>query len=416
MFWDKLNYPIVGLSPMDGVTDAPMRFITKKYGKADVIYTEFVSAEGLWRIKKRGEMENKIWRNLLYDEFERPVIAQLFGSDPDSFFEAAKIVCEMGFDGIDINMGCPSPGLEKRGGGAGIMRDMGLAGEVIEATRRGTLDNVTRCHSDTGEIREVPVSVKTRIGSSQPDESWWKFLAGQKLPAVAMHGRTFKQLYKGEADWGALLKAAEIIRQNGTKFLGNGDLQKVTQGHSDTQTQCHGDTQTQGHGDTNSSEGTTVVRDKKFVVMLKNGKEVDLTGKMDGVLIGREALGNPWVLRKVTQGHGDTQTQCHSDTQTQCHSDTQTQCHSDMVTLKERLMVMVEHAKKYEEIFKELENSRNRGLKAGGKFQFFPMRKHLVGYTKGFDGSSGLRKKLVMADSAKDVERLTSEFLKKVVS
>ncbi|PJB48000.1 hypothetical protein CO104_02340, partial [Candidatus Collierbacteria bacterium CG_4_9_14_3_um_filter_43_16] len=228
MFWDKLNYPIVGLSPMDGVTDAPMRFITKKYGKADVIYTEFVSAEGLWRIKKRGEMENKIWRNLLYDEFERPVIAQLFGSDPDSFFEAAKIVCEMGFDGIDINMGCPSPGLEKRGGGAGIMRDMGLAGEVIEATRRGTLDNVTRCHSDTGEIREVPVSVKTRIGSSQPDESWWKFLAGQKLPAVAMHGRTFKQLYKGEADWGALLKAAEIIRQNGTKFLGNGDLQKVT--------------------------------------------------------------------------------------------------------------------------------------------------------------------------------------------
>ena len=151
-----------------------------------------------------------------------------------------------------------------------------------------------------------------------------------------------------------------------------------------------------------------MVRDKKFVVMLKNGKEVDLTGKMDGVLIGREALGNPWVLRKVTQ--------CHSDTQTRCHSDTQTQGHSDMVTLKERLMVMVEHAKKYEEIFKELENSRNRGLKAGGKFQFFPMRKHLVGYTKGFDGSSGLRKKLVMADSAKDVERLTSEFLKKVVS
>ena len=310
MFWDKLNYPIVGLSPMDGVTDAPMRFITKKYGKADVIYTEFVSAEGLWRIKKRGEMENKIWRNLLYDEFERPVIAQLFGSDPDSFFEAAKIVCEMGFDGIDINMGCPSPGLEKRGGGAGIMRDMGLAGEVIEATRRGTLDNVTRCHSDTGEIREVPVSVKTRIGSSQPDESWWKFLAGQKLPAVAMHGRTFKQLYKGEADWGALLKAAEIIRQNGTKFLGNGDLQKVTQ----------------GHGDTNSSEGTTVVRDKKFVVMLKNGKEVDLTGKMDGVLIGREALGNPWVLRKVTQCHSDTQTQGHSDTQTQGHGD-----HADTV-------------------------------------------------------------------------------------
>ncbi|KKS91873.1 MAG: tRNA-dihydrouridine synthase, partial [Candidatus Collierbacteria bacterium GW2011_GWC2_43_12] len=125
---------------MDGVTDASMRFVAKKYGQADILYTEFVSAEGLWRLKKKGEMDNKIWKDLIYDESQRPVMAQLFGSDPDSFYEATKIVCDMGFDGVDINMGCPSPGLEKRGGGAGLMRDKGRAAAVIEATRLGAED------------------------------------------------------------------------------------------------------------------------------------------------------------------------------------------------------------------------------------------------------------------------------------
>ena len=109
-FWENLQRPIVGMSPMDGVTDAPWRFIAKKYGRPDVVYTEFVSAEGLWRVKKRNELDSKMWRDLKFDETERPVVAQLFGSDPASFYEAAKIICDLGFDGIDINMGCPSPG------------------------------------------------------------------------------------------------------------------------------------------------------------------------------------------------------------------------------------------------------------------------------------------------------------------
>jgi len=372
-FWGELNYPIVGLSPMDGVTDAPMRFITKKYGKADVIYTEFVSAEGLWRIKKRGETEKKIWKDLKYDETERPVIAQLFGSDPDSFFEAAKIVCELGFDGIDINMGCPSPGLEKRGGGAGLMRDMGLAGEVIEATRSGVKDfldmvrTAPKPYSDLPGVpgpacvrllasasvpaqkNLIPVSVKTRIGSTKPDEIWWKFLAEQNLSAVAMHGRTFKQLYKGEADWGVLLKAAEIIRQNGTKFLGNGDIIRVVS----SEFPVHG----------------------SLKMELKSGEKLDLTGKVDGVLIGREALGNPWALRK------DDYTP----------------------ELREKLRVAIEHAKKYEEVFNATYGEKG--------FQFFPMRKHLAGYIRGFEGSIGLRKKLMTAENAEQVESLINEFL-----
>ena len=368
-FWDQLDGPIVGLSPMDGVTDASMRFVAKKYGQADIIYTEFVSADGLWRLKKKGEMDNKIWKDLIYDESQRPVIAQLFGSDPDSFYEATRIVCDMGFDGVDINMGCPSPGLEKRGGGAGLMRDKGRAAAVIEATRLGAEDffgsvrAAPKPYSDLplkrvpasvrllagapapNAKKSIPVSVKTRIGSAEPDESWWKFLAGMKLPAVAMHGRTFKQLYKGEADWEVLLKAGEIIRESGAKFLPNGDVKGIR-----------------------SQIG--------LVVELKIGKEVDLTGKADGVLIGREAIGNPWVLKK--DGYTPT--------------------------IEEKLMVAVEQSRKYEEFFNGRYDSSN--------FQFFPMRKHLACYARGFEGSSSLRKRLMMAENSEQVETLVEEFLR----
>lgn len=254
-FWEKVRLPLVGLAPMDGVTDAPMRLITKKYGQADVIYTEFISVDGLWRIEKRGETTHKIWRELTYDESERPVVAQLFGSDPDSFYEATKIVAKMGFDGIDINMGCPSPGLEKRGGGAGLMRDKGLAHRVIEAVRKAT--------ADSG--KEIPVSIKTRVGSSAPDREWWEALAKEELPCVAMHGRTFKQLYSGEADWEVLREASKIIKESGALFLGNGDVEKILLG-------------------------------KK--VRLTNETIIDLGEDFDGVLIGRKAIGNPWALRK----------------------------------------------------------------------------------------------------------------------
>lgn len=321
-FWGKLSRPIVGLSPMDGVTDAPMRFIAKKYGQPDVIYTEFVSVEGLWRIQKRGEMTHKIWNELKFESSEHPVIVQLFGSDPDSFYEATKIVAKMGFDGIDINMGCPSPGLEKRGGGAGLMREPGLAHRVIEAVRRGVAD----------VKMELPVSVKTRIGSSGPDRDWWEALASEELPAVAMHGRTYKQLYSGEADWEVLKEAAVVIKDSGALFLGNGDIN-------------------------NTSE---------FIE--KYSKE------FDGVLIGRKAVGNPWVLRKEL-----------------CEP-----------SVKERLGVAIEHARIFEMNL------------PGNKFEI--MRKHLAWYSHGFPDASGLRRKLVVSNSADEVEEIVTEFLDTAVN
>ena len=365
-FWNTIKKPIIGLSPMDGVTDAPMRFIAKKYGKVDIIYTEFVSAEGLWRIKKRGEMENKIWQDLRFDKTQGPTIVQLFGSDPESFYESTKIVCEMGFDGIDINMGCPSPGLEKRGGGAGLIRDKCNAVEVVEATRRGVSDYIKTQElkesrtQDIGRF-EIPVSLKTRIGSDKPDPKWWETIAGMKMPAVAMHGRTFKQLYSGEADWETLLKAAEIIRESGALFLGNGDVKELK--NSKTQ---------------------------ELKIMTNFGKEIDLTGKMDGVLIGRGAIGNLWALCHCKSRSAEAIPESEIATSPLAPR-------NDGVSVGERLKVAVEHARKFEEMLPEQ--------------KFFVMRKHLVGYVNGFANAVELRKRLVMTNSADEVESEINEWL-----
>lgn len=393
-FWNTINRPIIGLSPMDGVTDAAMRFIAKKYGLADILYTEFVSAEGLWRIKKRGEIENKIWQDLRFDKTQGPNIVQLFGSEPESFYESAKIVCELGFDGIDINMGCPSPGLERRGGGAGLIRDKCNAVEVVEATRRGVEDFLktqkikTEKNQNSEDLYglprheytprnddiEIPVSLKTRIGSDKPDPKWWEVIAGLKMPAVAMHGRTFKQLYSGEADWEVLLQAAEVIRESGALFLGNGDIAKIFDQFGPVPFfGSAASTSQNSEGVPAPKSDSSCTDSQKFIIESKNGKVVDLSGKMDGVLVGRGAIGNPWILdrRSSIVDH----------------------------SVNERLKVAVEHARKFEEVLPEQ--------------KFFVMRKHLVGYANGFPNAVELRKKLVMTNSADEVEKEIEDWLQK---
>ena len=305
-FWGKLKKPIIGLAPMDGVTDAPMRFITAKYGKPDVIFTEFVSADGIKHGAKR------LLRDFKFDEIERPVVAQLFGGDPTAFLEVAKLIVKMGFDGVDINMGCPARKVAGRGEGAGLIKDPDLAAKIIAAVKKG-VDG------------KIPVSVKTRIGYDQADSSWWQFLASQDLAVVTVHGRTFKQLYQGKADWEAIARAATLIKQSGTIFLGNGDVESIA-----------------------------------------DAKEKIEKYGVDGVLIGRAAQGNPWVFRGVE------------------------------VNKEEKLKVALEHSRKFEEIFPE--------------DRFFIMRKHLAWYARGFDGASELRQKLVMTNSADEVEKVSGQF------
>src|SRR6185295_4842848 len=180
-FWTTLPQPIVGLAPMDGVTDAAFRFIVSQQGPADVSFTEFTSVGDICRGPEF------LLSSLIYSETERPAVAQLYGKDPDLFYLAAHIVCELGFDGLDINMGCPSRNVAASGSGAGLIRTPDLAHEIIRAARQGMADwaggqsliqaglkqsraelihamNVRRTASTLAPRRLIPLSVKTRIG------------------------------------------------------------------------------------------------------------------------------------------------------------------------------------------------------------------------------------------------------------
>src|SRR5262245_20840304 len=180
-FWHTLPQPIIGLSPMDGVTDAAFRCIVARHGKPDVQYTEFIHVEEICRGLESA------WRQLRFVECERPVLAQIYGADPDRFYQAAQVICALGFDGVDINMGCPSNNVAARGCGAALIKNPPLAREIIRAVQAGVRD--WACGHDIAQIglpprvvermqalpntterlqREnraaLPVSVKTRLG------------------------------------------------------------------------------------------------------------------------------------------------------------------------------------------------------------------------------------------------------------
>jgi tRNA-dihydrouridine synthase len=137
-FWsgilaDSFVEPILVLAPMADVTDAAFRRIIAKYGKPDVMWTEFDSADGLIRANEKGK--RKLMRDLLYSKKERPIVAQLFSANPEYMYKAARLARELGFDGLDINMGCPDRGIEKQRAGAALMKNPRLAREVLRAAK-----------------------------------------------------------------------------------------------------------------------------------------------------------------------------------------------------------------------------------------------------------------------------------------
>jgi tRNA-dihydrouridine synthase B len=336
-FWHSIKKPVIGLSPMDGVTDEPFRQIAAKYGHPDVIFTEFVPAEGI------SVGAERILKSLIYKNNEKPVIAQLFGSNPDSFYKAAFLICALGFDGVDINMGCPALNISTKGAGAALIQKPLLAQKIIRKVREATMDfHEGRKIGEIGlpdpflkkaKIKKqksrplLPVSVKTRTGCNKNNiEEWIKYLLEESPDAISIHGRTLKQMYREAADYEAIGEAAKIAKGSGTLILGNGDVKSI-----------------------------------------KEAKEKTEKYGLDGILIGRAALGNPWVF-------------CGKE-----------------ASLKEKFMVAAEHAHLYEKIFK-------------GQ-HFVAMRKHLAWYCSGFAGASETRQKLMFANNAKDVESILKKAL-----
>ncbi|MFM2357505.1 MAG: hypothetical protein RJA61_242 [Candidatus Parcubacteria bacterium] len=213
-FWQKLKKPIVVLAPMADVTDPAFRRVIAKYGKPDVIWTEFVSADGLVRAPEVGKQ--KLLRDLLYTEGERPIVAQFFTSNPDHMEQAARIAVELGFDGIDINMGCPDKGIERQGAGAAMIKNPKLAREVIRAAKRGA--------------GSLPVSVKTRTGYNKDElDSWLPEILAEEPAVVTIHARTRKEMSKVPARWEDVRRAVAIrdSLKSKTLILGNGDITDV---------------------------------------------------------------------------------------------------------------------------------------------------------------------------------------------
>jgi len=241
-FWQKLNKPIIASAPMSGVTDAAFRQILAKHGKPDVMFTEFVSCDGLC-----SEGKDKLLRQLEYSKEEKPIVAQLFGSKPENFYISAKLCKDLGFDGIDINMGCPDKSVIKQSAGSHLIREPELASEIIKATKKGAGD--------------LPVSVKTRLGYTTTDEAsqWLTHLLSHSTSVLSVHGRTKKQGYTGEVDWKNIENAKKIALRIApdTLILGNGNVNSV-----------------------------------------EEAKKIANKYGLDGVMIGREMLTDPLVFNK----------------------------------------------------------------------------------------------------------------------
>lgn len=235
-FWGKLKRPILMQAPMADVTDAAYRLMIARRGMPDAFFTEFVSTDGLC---SRGRPN--LVRELFYHEEERPVVAHLFGDKPEKFYETAQLAVELGFDGIDINMGCPVKIVTKTGSGAALIKTPKLAQEIIRATIKGAAD--------------LPVSVKTRIGWNQPElETWIPAILETEPAALIMHLRTRKEMSLVDAHWELAETAVKLCEGSDTILVGNGDVRS-----------------------------------------LQHAAELTEQTGVDGCMLGRAIFGNPWL-------------------------------------------------------------------------------------------------------------------------
>jgi len=210
--WQKLKKdkkPFFVLAPMDDVTDTVFRQIVKKHAPADLMMTEFANTDGWCSAGKEA-----IYKRLKYVEEERPLIAQIWGAKPEHYEIMSRDIVELGFDGIDINMGCPIKDVVKTGACSALIENHDLTEEIIKAVKRGTQG-------------KIPLSVKTRIGYNKIDtETWCGFLLSQDIDALTIHGRTKKDMSKVPAKWDEIAKVVKLKDQISpqTVIVGNGDV------------------------------------------------------------------------------------------------------------------------------------------------------------------------------------------------
>src|SRR5574343_120334 len=309
------DFPLL-LAPMEDVSDPPFRAVCKDNG-ADLMYTEFISSEGLIRdaIKSRQKLD--------IFEYERPVGIQIFGGDEEALSLSAKIVETVNPDLLDINFGCPVKKVALRGAGAGVLKDIDLLVRLTEATVKST---------------KLPVTVKTRLGwddQSKNIEEVAERLQDVGIKALAIHGRTRAQMYKGEADWTLIGKVKNNPRIK-IPIFGNGDI--------------------------DSPQKAKLYKERYGV---------------DGIMIGRAAMGYPWIFREIKHYLATGEI-------------------LPAPTLAERIEVCKKHLRKSVEW---------KGPKVG----IFEMRRHYTNYLKGLPGIKDYRARLVTLMEPAEIEGVLDE-------
>ena len=303
------DFPLL-LAPMEDVSDPPFRALCKEQG-ADVVYTEFISSEGLIRNASKSTIKLDIY------EKERPVGIQIFGAELDSMLEAVDIVEQTGPDIIDINFGCPVKKVVCKNAGAGILRDIPLMVKLTEEIVKRT---------------KIPVTVKTRLGWDNDSIRIVEVaerLQDVGIKAISIHGRTRVQMYKGEADWRPIAQVKNNPRMQIPVF---------------------------GNGDVSTPEAVKRMRDDFG---------------LDGAMIGRASIGNPWFFAEVKHF-------------------LQTGNHLKQVDMNER----VEAARRHLQMAIDWK---------GEKLAVFETRRHYTNYFKGIPNFKDLRMKMVSSDSSEEV-------------
>ncbi|MBC7912650.1 MAG: tRNA dihydrouridine synthase DusB [Pyrinomonadaceae bacterium] len=312
---DLGEFPLL-LAPMEDVSDPPFRFVCKQNG-VDMMYTEFISSEGLIRDAAKSVQKLDIF------EYERPIGIQIFGSNIESMREATQIATKALPDLIDINYGCPVKNVACRGAGASLLQD---------------IDKMVQMTKAVVESTHLPVTVKTRLGWDDTTKNVYEVaerLQDVGIKALTIHGRTRAQMYKGEADW-RLIK--EIKRNPNVEIpiFGNGDVDKI-----------------------------------------EKAANWRLEYEVDGIMIGRAAIGYPWIFREIKHFFATGE-------------------FLPGPTITERIEVCRTHLHKSMEW---------KGEKTG----IFEMRRHYSNYFKGIPDFKEYRMKLVTLDSVSAINDVLEE-------
>ncbi|MDW4446914.1 tRNA-dihydrouridine synthase [Staphylococcus saprophyticus] len=245
-FWRELPRPFFVLAPMEEVTDVVFRHVVSEAGRPDVFFTEFTNTESYCH----PEGVHSVRGRLTFTEDEQPIVAHIWGDKPDHFREMSIGMAEMGFKGIDLNMGCPVPNVATKGKGSGLIQRPEIAAEIIQAAKAGG----------------IPVSVKTRLGYSEIDEwrDWLRHVFEQDIANLSIHLRTRREMSKVDAHW-------ELI----------GEIKKLRDEIApDTLLTINGD-----------------IPDRK------TGLELAEKYGIDGVMIGRGIFHNPYAFEKEPREH-----------------------------------------------------------------------------------------------------------------